>query len=167
MIMKNIKTITTLTLALLLSTLVFGQGEKNKRPSKEKIKTMKIGYITNKLSLTSEEAQKFWPVYNEFEAKMDAMRKKRKEAHRGIKSNTELSNSEVEKMVDNHIIMEQKELDIKKQYHAKFKAVLPIKKVAKLYRANQGFKRDLLKKIRDHKSPRDGEQKSPPSEKKH
>lgn len=148
--MKIIKYIFPLTLTLVLTTLVFGQPEKGKHPNKEKIKTMKIGYITNKLSLTSEEAQQFWPIYNEFESKMDELREQRRAEHKKPKDNLELSDAEVEKMVDNHIIMEQKELDIKKAYHVKFKEVLPIKKVAKLYRANQEFKRDLLKKIKNH-----------------
>jgi Spy/CpxP family protein refolding chaperone len=160
--MKNIKIIAALSLALFISSMAFGQETKTKRPSREKVKAMKIGYITDKLSLTTEEAQKFWPVYNEYEAKMDGMRKKRKEAHKNIKSGTELSDAEVEKMVDGHIIAEQKELDIKKEYHIKFKTVLPIKKVAKLYRANESFKRDLLKKIRDHKGGGKGEHKGPP-----
>jgi Spy/CpxP family protein refolding chaperone len=149
--MKNIQLITTLAISLLLTATVFGQHEKGKRPNKEKVKAMKIGYITEKVNLTSEEAQKFWPIYNEFESKMNEMRKKRKEAHKKETGETEFSDAEVEKIVDNHIVMEQKELDIKKEYHTKFKAVLPIKKVAKLYRANEGFKRDLLKRLKEHR----------------
>ena len=159
--MKNIKTIIALTLILLFSATTFGQEEKSKRPSRERIKAMKIGYITDKLDLTTEEAQKFWPVYNEFESKMEQMRKKRKEAHKGMDKDTELSDAQIEKMVDAHIIAEQKELDVKKEYHSKFKAVLPIKKVAMLYRAKQGFKKDLLKKIKNHRSGDQKEHRQP------
>ena len=38
-------------------------------PKKEKMEAMRVGFITQKLDLTSEEAQKFWPVYNEFQKK--------------------------------------------------------------------------------------------------
>lgn len=163
--MKTIKTIIVLSLVFFMTPTTFGQSKEvkkphaqktKKRPSREKVKAMKIGYITDKLSLTTEEAQVFWPVYNEFEAKTDAMRKKRKEAHKNSKETAELTDAEIEKRVDNHIIMEQKELDIKKEYHVKFKTVLPIKKVAKLYRANESFKRDLLKKLRDHNGQQKG-----------
>ena len=54
----------------------------------------------------------------------------------------------METLVDNHLVIEQKELDIKEAYHTKFKAILPIQKVAKIYRAEHSFKRDLLKKMR-------------------
>ena len=40
----------------------------------EKIKAQKIAFITDKLELTSEEAQQFWPIYNEFEAKVEKIK---------------------------------------------------------------------------------------------
>ena len=66
--MKNIQKITIISLALLLSASVFGQKQNNSKPNREKIKAMKVGFITEKLDLTTAEAQKFWPVYNEFES---------------------------------------------------------------------------------------------------
>ncbi len=61
-----------LTLFLLISGISFGQ----QKPDWEKIKSLKVAFITEKLSLTSKEAQSFWPVYNEFEEKRDALTKK-------------------------------------------------------------------------------------------
>lgn len=148
--MKNIKRIAVLGLIFLLSTTVFGQPKKGNKPNQEKIKAMKIGFITEKLNLTTQEAQKFWPVYNEFENKMDKFRKQRREDHKKYMSILEKNDAEIEKMVDNYIIIQQKELDVKKEYHAKFKTVLPIKKVAQLYIANEQFKRELLKRIKNH-----------------
>ncbi|MEP4946352.1 MAG: hypothetical protein ABJU26_02325, partial [Flavobacteriaceae bacterium] len=48
-------------------------------PSGERIKTLKVAYITEKISLTSEEAQSFWPVYNDYEEKKHALRKKERD----------------------------------------------------------------------------------------
>ena len=49
----------------------------------------------------------------------------------------------------------QKELDLQKEYNSKFKAVLPIKKVAKLYVAEEQFKMELLNKLKDKDRNRD------------
>lgn len=163
--MKTFKKIATFTLALLASNFVFGQPEKGEKPNKEKIKAMQIGYITEKLSLTSEEAQQFWPIYNEFDDKMEGIRKDMRTLNKEGVSIDEMSDAEVEKMVNSHTELRQKELDIQKEYHAKFKAVLPIKKVAKLYKADQDFKRDLLQKIKDHKGGKpEGKRPPPPPE---
>jgi len=47
---------------LLISVNSFGQGGRLLREKKEQIKAMKVAYITNELSLTPEEAAKFWPL---------------------------------------------------------------------------------------------------------
>ena len=57
--MKKPIIITSIFLFCVLS--IFGQVKKE---SKEKIRTLKIAYISNQLNLTSNEAEKFWPIYN-------------------------------------------------------------------------------------------------------
>jgi Spy/CpxP family protein refolding chaperone len=57
------------------------QGEK-----KENIEAMKIAFITNKLELSPEEAQKFWPVYNQYNEKLKDLRKKRRQDEREAKN---------------------------------------------------------------------------------
>jgi hypothetical protein len=123
---------------------------------KENIEALKVAFITKKLNLSSEEAQQFWPVYNQYTDKIQDLRKKRKQENREAKQNfDEMSDKEIEQTVDNEIILRQKELDLQKEYHAKFKAVLPIKKVAKLYQAEEQFKRVLLDKLKDGPPVRD------------
>ncbi|HRH62802.1 MAG TPA: hypothetical protein PLI68_05695 [Bacteroidia bacterium] len=141
---------------LLVSSIALaqpGQVDKmNKGERKEKVEAMKIAYLTNKLELTPTEAQQFWPVFNEFEAKIQAIRQnRRKDSREGQDNLDQLSDKEVETLIDSEVAFRQKELDVMKEYHSKFKAVLPIRKVAKLYRAQEDFKRELLKKIQERK----------------
>ena len=127
------------------------QRQEEKR---DNIEAMKIAFITKKLDLTPEEAQQFWPVYNQYKDKVDDLRKKRRQDNKEAKRNFEdMTDKEVEQIVDNEIVFRQKELDIQKEYHAKFKSVLPIKKVAKLYEAEEQFKRVLLDKLQKKDGP--------------
>lgn len=140
----------------LLSSALYaqsGQGERmNKGERKEKVEAMKIAYLTNQLDLTPTEAQQFWPVFNEYETKIQAIRQsRRKDKKEGSDNLDQLTDKEVEALIDSEVGFRQKELDVLKEYHAKFKAVLPIRKVAKLYRAQEDFKRELLKKIQERK----------------
>mgnify|MGYP000149153671 CR=1 FL=1 len=41
-----------------------GGGRYQHREDRKKIETQKIAYITDRLDLSVEEAEKFWPVYN-------------------------------------------------------------------------------------------------------
>src|SRR5207244_10877172 len=53
----------------------------------EKIKTMKIGFLTEKLSLSSEEAKTFWPVYNKYQDELETLRKNHRENIQNAKNN--------------------------------------------------------------------------------
>ncbi len=147
--MKILKNIICLSLTLAITTIAFGQKHKeNRKAHKERIKAMKVSYITEKIDLTPQEAQHFWPIYNEFDAKMDETRRTIRKSHKNDASIDEMTDTEVEQMILKHNKARQKELDLMNEYHSKFKAILPIKKVAKLYKAEHGFKRELLKKLK-------------------
>src|SRR5690606_28771359 len=113
------------------------------KPDREHFKTMKIAYLTEKLSLTPEEAEKFWPVYNEYTEKKTSIHKEFRQDKKEAMADNELTDAEAEKAINERIIVKQKELDLEKEYLAKFKAVLPVKKVGLLYHAEENFKKDL------------------------
>ena len=167
--MKILKQITVLTLAITFSVATFGQKHKgDKKAYKEKVQAMKIGYITEKLDLTAKEAQQFWPIYNEFDAKMDELRKSIRKSQKKGTAIDEMTDAEIEKMIENTNNMRQQELNTQKEYHNKFKAVISIKKVAKLYKAEHGFKKELLKKLRVKKGgPNELNIPPPPPQGKH
>ncbi len=167
--MNPLKKIITTTLLLTIVTMAFGQQKKNDRKAhKEKIQAMKVGYITEKINLTTAEAQQFWPIYNEYDAKMDALRKSMRKMHKQEASINEMSDVDVENMINTINDTRQKELNTQKEYLQKFKSVLPIKKVAKLYKAEHGFKRKLLKKLKVKKGgPNDLNIPPPPPGKRH
>ena len=147
--MKTNKCITYISFTLLLA-LFMSSRISYAQDRKENIQTMKIAFITEKLDLTPQEAQQFWPLYNQYNDKMMELRKKRRQDHREARSNfDELSDNEVEQLVNNDLATRQKELDLQKEYNEKFKAVLPIKKVAKLYAAEEQFKVVLINKLKD------------------
>lgn len=145
--MKSIAFPVALVLTLFSASLAFSQDLETK---KEKIEAMKVSFITKRLSLTPEEARAFWPIYNQYETDLDNMRNNhRKERQASREDFATISDREIEKMVDSEITFRQNELDISKKYHALFKQILPIKKVAMLYQAEEDFKRELLKQLQD------------------
>jgi len=133
----------------------FSQDLSNEK--RAKIKAFKVGYLTEKLSLTSEEAAKFWPVYNDFQERKHALRQEvfgdRKKQKKNIDS---LSDAELEKMVDSRMELKEKMLALEKKFHIKIKEVLPIKKVFLLGKAEKSFKREIIKRMRKRKKGKKG-----------
>ena len=118
----------------------------------DKVETMKIAFLTNKLNLTAKEAQLFWPLYNEYNQKMETLRKAKKSEYDEIKSkNSTPTDKEITAYMEEVFITKQKELDLQKEYYNKYTKILSMKKVAQLYQAENQFKKELLRIIKDKK----------------
>jgi hypothetical protein len=125
-------------------------------PDDDRTESLRIAFLTNYLSLTPEESAAFWPVYNQMRAEakteMDAVREGMEKA-----DIPNMSDAELRTLIDGHFRHEQTMLDIRRKYADKFTEVLPMQKVAMLTRAEEAFKREILRKARDRRPPeRDG-----------
>ena len=135
-------------------------GQSGQKPdhSRELIQSHKIAFITDRLDLTPEEAQRFWPVFNEYQDKRELVQKEMfKDFDIKNMDIDALTDEQAIEIADNQIIKAQKLLDVQKEYHLQFKAILPIRKVLKLYQAEKEFQHELLRKIRDEHPPQQGE----------
>lgn len=136
---------------MLLACEIAAQSEEGN--VREQIETMKVAFINKYVDISPAEAEKFWPLYNEYEKKLIAIKKSAKGITEYTKAEVEkMSVAEIQQAVDNYILMRQKEVDLIKEYHQRFLNVLSPQKVAKLYLAREEFKRYLLQKIREGKS---------------
>jgi len=119
----------------------------------ENIKAQRVAFITTQLQLSVEEAQSFWPVYNEFDEKRQKLMTSKRGKLKNKKNEFEkLTEIEKEKQVDEFIENELQLAQLSKEYHTRFKKILPIDKVAELYRSEHKFKAQLLKQIKETKS---------------
>src|SRR5574340_591376 len=62
---------------VLIGSIPIARSQNEPNPKSEKIQALKIAFITQKLQLTSSEAEKFWPIYNEYENEINALRTNR------------------------------------------------------------------------------------------
>ena len=134
----------------LISTAILAQPEDaDMKEKKEKMDAMKAAYITTSLDLSSKEAQEFWPVYNEREEKVHALRmetrKKMSELRKNGKKIEDLSDDELKAIMKSQLDNDEKIAQINKSYHDKFMAILGVKKTAKLYLAEKEFLREIMK----------------------
>ncbi|MBA3649258.1 MAG: hypothetical protein H0W62_12040 [Chitinophagales bacterium] len=110
------------------------------------IESQRIAFITEQLNLSPQEAQQFWPVYNKYRQDLASLRSNR--AVKLLEPNVNFdkyTDEQISKLMENELNYKQKELDLNREYNEEFKEVLPIKKVAQLYRAEQLFKVYIIK----------------------
>ena len=123
------------------SCLALAQG------GKDKVEEIRVNFISEQLKLTSSESDKFWPVYNEYNDKIKAIRKNLRQSFK--KAPDELSDKEAEELYQLDLRSRQAELDVHKQYIEKIKAIIGAKKTVKLRVAEEEFKRKVMKAIKD------------------
>lgn len=140
------KILFTVTTMLLLLSAAMAQGDHPRHEMiEERVEAQRVAFITQRLRLTTEESQAFWPVFNEFEDKMKALKGQLPPRPEILK----MSDAEAEAYLDNALRIEQEELDLKRSYMKKFKEVLPVQKVAMLGHVERAFNRELLKRIQE------------------
>ena len=121
---------------ILITALFFGcfsfvsaQNESKEKRS-EKIQALKIAFITQKLELTSDEAQKFWPVYNRYENDIKQV---------------VMDNKRGGDAIDN----EEKVLNVKKRYKSEFTKVIGQPKTNTLFNAEKEFRGVLMRQLKN------------------
>ena len=120
------------------------------RQSKERVEAAKIAFLTDKMELTSEQAQKFWPLYNEYESKR---RELIKSYRSGYKQNAdELTEQEAKARIDMMFTTREKELALEQEYAAKYARIISNKQLVKLYRGERDFTKMLLKRLDDKRA---------------
>lgn len=134
-------------LLFLISFVGFSQGFRDK---KEKIKALKIAFISQKLNLSSVQAEKFWPIYNKYEDKIIDL----KEAQlRQRLQKRETSDEEALKQIEEAEAAEIEIMSLKKKMRAELIPVIGADKVVELQKIEHEFHKKLLEKLKDRKGP--------------
>jgi hypothetical protein len=113
----------------------------------ERVEARRVAFLTERLSLTPEEAQLFWPIYNEYRDKLKAIRKEGKPD----KPVEQMTEAEADAAITEHFDNEQKELDLQREMAVKLHKAIPARKIALLQGAEKEFKLELLKEIRERR----------------
>jgi len=117
--------------------------------SRERLNAYKIAFFTRRLNLTSREAEKFWPVYNEHQRQKNAIQVERSSIIRNFNQNeNNLSDNQLTEIGDNLISTYVRETDLAESFHKKLKEILPPAKVIRLYQVENQYKTQLLNELK-------------------
>ena len=138
-------------LFLFVSVSFYAQGE-SMQEKKEKIKALKVAFFTTELNLTTNEAEKFWPIYNTFDDKQFELRHQKMRAFMKRMSDGSLDRI-TEKEANSFLVqMEDTEEELfllRKRFTQNLRKILPSVKIIKLRKAEEDFNRKLLHQYRN------------------
>lgn len=139
------KKVFTLSLLCIFCFSLYSQPNSDRREKmEERIQSIRIAFITDRLELTPEESQGFWPVYNEFNNALDDLKK----SENLQEPSEEMTEEEASIFLEQSLRLESRELALKHNYIDKLKNVIPVKKVAKLHYIERAFKKEMLNRVK-------------------
>jgi hypothetical protein len=140
-----------LPLLLLFSLSIFAQG--GRKDKRDQVKALKVSFFTTELNLTSDEAAKFWPVYNAFEEKQFSIRHNK--MRQLINKINDMGDNISEKDAVNYLNqledVEEELLNLRKKLVADLKPIIGPVKVLKLRKAEDDFNKKLLARYKERK----------------
>lgn len=121
------------------------------KEAREDFLANKVAFFTNALNLTPQEAQVFWPLYNEFWEKRVQARREFMRILNRVNSPELKEKEEIEKLSDQFVLCLTKESDLMKEYYHKFKKVLPTEKAMKIFNTEEKFKKSLFNRYKKNR----------------
>ncbi|AJA69393.1 MULTISPECIES: hypothetical protein [Myroides] len=142
------KQLLSILMVLMFSVTTYAQDKH------DQIRSLKVAHITAELNLSSEQAEKFLPIYIAYDKKMSELRhtnvfKYIKNAD--IQDLNKLSDKEANKKVQELIDFEESYSSARIKFVEDVKKIIGEKKILVLKKAEDDFNRQLLKKYKDKK----------------
>ena len=128
------------------------EASQKKFPTRDEIQSQKIAFFTQELDLTPQEAQAFWPVYNENWKKSEAARrtinKSLKELNEALKQVPAVSDSDIKVLMNKYFRACEEEIKVNTLAFEELSTVLPVNKAAKVFSLEEKFRIMLIRHLR-------------------
>ncbi len=136
-----------LIMILLMHTVALAQERRQ-----ERIHALKVTFITDKLKLSAGQAEKFWPVYQQYEEDLKALRRRFMQQYK--KGTEHLSEQDARRNIEDNLDYQEQLILLKRRYQESFLKVISAKQLNELYVAEREFRQLLIQKLRERRSRR-------------
>ena len=141
----NKKIILFFLISFVTVTVTIAQGR-----MRERLQAQKVAFFTEKIDLTADEAEKFWPVYNDFSGQKESINREQRFLTVRLSKNIDsMEEDEIVSSLEAFVELREKDHALFTEFHKKFLDILPPEKVMKVYLAEMQFKQYLLKEIQN------------------
>jgi hypothetical protein len=128
----------------------------------ERVKAAKVAYLTRELGLSPQEAEKFWPVYNEFENRREDLRHRMRDLMDEKEAGGYSSDERANAALDEWLSLREQELQLEKNFRKSMAGILPSKRLVVLHQAEREFQRELLKRLQEKRENGGGARRPQP-----
>lgn len=143
---------------LLIMPVLMQAQQQPQGPFRERMEAARVAMITRSMQLSPQEARVFWPLYDAYNEKIKDQRQARVERNKGLMNLEELSDAEVNKLVDDRLELAEARVKARKEFINQLRKELSPRKAAMFIRAEEEFQREFVERLRP-----DDERAMPPA----
>lgn len=136
------------TVILFLGFAAYGQKPTTEY-DKEKLEAARVAFITNRLDLKPEQAEKFWPLFNQYTEERTKMMDKVSSLNR--ESMQEITEARAKEIIQKRFSIQQQLLDREKIFMEEITKVISLQQAIKLGGVNREFTRQVYQRHRGGK----------------
>ncbi len=115
-----------------------------------RVRNLRKEFVRSKLSMSPQQEEKFWPIYNKYLLERTQLRNKYKNQFLNFNHGEKLSMAEAHRKVDENIEYKEQDLQLTKRYKEVFETILNPQQLADLYQSDREFKKMLIEKMREN-----------------
>ncbi|MCH7401897.1 hypothetical protein ACFOUP_00175 [Belliella kenyensis] len=128
---------------LFISSLAIAQRDQNQGFDKEKFETARVAFITNRLNLTTDQAEKFWPVFNKFNDDREIIMTKLSDISKESEGN--ISESEAKNLINKRLELQGELLKLDQKFMSEITKVITNKQALALGGISRDFARHIYR----------------------
>lgn len=110
---------------------------------KEKLEAARVAFITNRLDLKPVQAEKFWPIFNQYQEDRTKLMEQMSKLNRAASQET--NEVKAREMVEQRFAIQQELLDREKLFMSNIMQVISPLQAVKLSGVNRDFTRQLYR----------------------
>jgi len=135
-----------IVLLLFLFQVSYGQN----REARQKIESARIALITERLGLTPEQAEKFWPIYNEYNLQKRGLMQEMQNARKNVDMNN-LTEEQGQALMKLGLDIKERQLQLEKSYSQRLTEIISTKQMLNLRKAEDDFRRMIIQRLEERK----------------
>jgi hypothetical protein len=135
---------------ILFIFLLFQKGYGQGNDARERIEAARIALITERLGLTPEQAEKFWPVYNEYDQKRRDLSRDLQRARNQVDI-PNMTEEQSKNLMNMSLDIKERQIQLEKQYGQRLTNVISAQQLLSLKKAEDDFRRMILRRLEDRK----------------
>lgn len=147
------RTLVFYILILFVGIPSYAQKETTSRYNQEKLESAKVAFVTKRLDLSPQQAEKFWPLYNQHNEERRKLMKQINELSKAV--NADLDDRQALELINRKFELKKEILDLENAFTKKIVEIISPVQAIKLSDVNRDFARHIYRMQKGKKKNND------------